>query len=229
MPFIELPHGLQEGAQGNRIVVAIGVAVIVCLVAGFGVARLVQAGDEAAFVIESSSSSSSQDGQAPDEEATPPASVVVYVSGAVTTPGLVEIPEGSRVGDALTAAGGFDETADSSALNLARVVEDGEQIDVPTREERSAQESAATAGPGSGAPSGSSASSPASSKTNGLVNINTATQAELESLPGVGPSTAQKIIDDRTANGPFKKKEDLKRVSGIGEKKYASLESNITV
>lgn len=229
MPFIELPHGFQEGAHRNRIAVAIGVAVIVCLVAGFGIARLVQAGDEQAFEIESPSSSSSQDGQEPAEEATPPASVVVYVSGAVMTTGLVEVPQGSRVGDALAAAGGFDETADPSALNLARVVEDGEQIDVPTREERSAQESAATEGPGSGAPSGSGASSPASSKTTGLVNINTATQAELESLPGVGPSTAKKIIDDRTANGPFKKKEDLKRVSGIGEKKYASLESNITV
>lgn len=225
MPFIELPHGFQEGAHRNRIAVAIGVAVIVCLVAGFGIARLVQAGDEQAFEIESPSSSSSQDGQEPAEEATPPASVVVYVSGAVMTPGLVEVPQGSRVGDALAAAGGFDETADPSALNLARVVEDGEQIDVPTRDERSAQESAATEGQGSG----SGASSPASSKTTGLVNINTATQAELESLPGVGPSTAKKIIDDRTANGPFKKKEDLKRVSGIGEKKYASLESNITV
>lgn len=225
MPFIELPHGFQEGAHRNRIAVAIGVAVIVCLVAGFGIARLVQAGDEQAFEIESPSSSSSQDGQEPAEEATPPASVVVYVSGAVMTPGLVEVPQGSRVGDALAAAGGFDETADPSALNLARVVEDGEQIDVPTRDERSAQESAATEGQGSG----SGASSTASSKTTGLVNINTATQAELESLPGVGPSTAKKIIDDRTANGPFKKKEDLKRVSGIGEKKYASLESNITV
>ena len=225
MPFIELPHGFQEGAHRNRIAVAIGVAVIVCLVAGFGIARLVQAGDEQAFEIESPSSSSSQDGQEPAEEATPPASVVVYVSGAVMTPGLVEVPQGSRVGDALAAAGGFDETADPSALNLARVVEDGEQIDVPTRDERSAQESAATEGQGSG----SGASSPASSKTTGLVNINTATQAELESLPGVGPSTAKKIIDDRTAHGPFKKKEDLKRVSGIGEKKYASLESNITV
>lgn len=225
MPFIELPHGFQEGAHRNRIAVAIGVAVIVCLVAGFGIARLVQAGDEQAFEIESPSSSSSQDGQEPAEEATPPASVVVYVSGAVMTPGLVEVPQGSRVGDALAAAGGFAETADPSALNLARVVEDGEQIDVPTRDERSAQESAATEGQGSG----SGASSPASSKTTGLVNINTATQAELESLPGVGPSTAKKIIDDRTANGPFKKKDDLKRVSGIGEKKYASLESNITV
>lgn len=224
MPFIELPHGFQEGAHRNRIAVAIGVAAIVCLVAGFGIARLVQAGDEQAFEIESPSSSSSQDGQEPAEEATPPASVVVYVSGAVMTPGLVEVPQGSRVGDALAVAGGFDETADPSALNLARVVEDGEQIDVPTRDERSAQESAATEGQGSG----SGASSPASSKTTGLVNINTATQAELESLPGVGPSTAKKIIDDRTANGPFKKKEDLKRVSGIGEKKYASLESNIT-
>ena len=142
--------------------------------------------------------------------------IAVHVSGAVAAPGVYELEEGARVADAVELAGGFLEGAAENALNLARVLNDGEQVVVPTAEEHAAQQSAAEA---SGGAAG----------VGGKVNINTASAEQLDTLPGVGESTAQKIIADREANGPFSSPEDLKRVSGIGDKKYAELADLITV
>ena len=142
--------------------------------------------------------------------------IAVHVSGAVAAPGVYELDEGARVADAVELAGGFLEGAAENALNLARVLNDGEQVVVPTAEEHAAQQSAAEA---SGGAAG----------VGGKVNINTASVELLDTLPGVGESTAQKIIADREANGPFSSPEDLKRVSGIGDKKYAELADLITV
>ena len=142
--------------------------------------------------------------------------IAVHVSGAVVAPGVYELEEGARVADAVEHAGGFLEGAAENALNLARVLNDGEQVVVPTAEEHAAQQSAAEA---SGGAAG----------VGGKVNINTASAEQLDTLPGVGESTAQKIIADREANGPFSSPEDLKRVSGIGDKKYAELADLITV
>ena len=142
--------------------------------------------------------------------------IAVHVSGAVAAPGVYELEEGARVADAVELAGGFLEGASENALNLARVLNDGEQVVVPTAEEHAAQQFAAEA---SGGAAG----------VGGKVNINTASAEQLDTLPGVGESTAQKIIADREANGPFSSPEDLKRVSGIGDKKYAELADLITV
>lgn len=142
--------------------------------------------------------------------------IAVHVSGAVAAPGVYELEEGARVADAVEHAGGFLEGAAENALNLARVLNDGEQVVVPTAEEHAAQQSVAEA---SGGAAG----------VGGKVNINTASVEQLDTLPGVGESTAQKIIADREANGPFSSPEDLKRVSGIGDKKYAELADLITV
>lgn len=142
--------------------------------------------------------------------------IAVHVSGAVAAPGVYELEEGARVADAVELAGGFLEGAAENALNLARVLNDGEQVVVPTAEEQAALQSAAEA---SGGAAG----------VGGKVNINTASVEQLDTLPGVGESTAQKIIADREANGPFSSPEDLKRVSGIGDKKYAELADLITV
>lgn len=133
----------------------------------------------------------------------------------MASPGVYELAEGARVSDALEAAGGAVEGAAPDALNLARVINDGEQIIVPTEED---QEQQAASGSAAGA-----------SGMGGKVNINTATAEQLDTLPGIGESTAQKIIADREANGPFASVEDLKRVSGIGDKKYADLADLITV
>jgi competence protein ComEA len=151
------------------------------------------------------------------------ASVTVHVVGAVHRPGVYALVEGSRVRDALAAAGGCVGDAMLEAVNLARILADGEQVRIPTAEEVAAGAVASAAG---GAPTGGAAPPGAAG---GKVNINTASATELDTLPGVGPSTAQKIVDDRTANGPFKRIEDLMRVSGIGEKKFEALKDHVSV
>lgn len=142
------------------------------------------------------------------------AQVYVYVTGAVVNPGVYSLDEGLRVCDAVEAAGGLTEDADASTVNLARVLSDGEHIALPTKAE---VETALAQGPAGGAAASS------------LVNINTADASALETLSGVGSATAQAIISDREQNGPFSTIEDLMRVDGIGEKKFAKLKDSICV
>lgn len=150
--------------------------------------------------------------------------IAVHVAGAVTRPGVYELPETARIQDALDAAGGALPEADVDQLNLAERVADGEKVRVPLIGEQPEISGVASGqGTDSGAPLPSEAIPP------GLVNINTASAAELEALPGVGPSTAQAIVDERASNGPFATPDDLMRVSGIGEKKYAKLQGKICV
>lgn len=153
-----------------------------------------------------------------------PASVYVHVSGQVATPGVVELHEGARVFDAVEAAGGFTDDADTSSVNLARVLQDGEQLYVASLEEF-----AQGTPPGAGAAGNGGAAASASAQQGGLVNLNLADVAALESLPGIGEKTAQRIVDDREANGPFASVDDLVRVSGIGEKKLAAIRELVCV
>lgn len=148
--------------------------------------------------------------------------VVVFVSGAVAAPGVYSLAQGSRVQDAVKAAGGFSEGAATDSMNLARVLQDGEQVDVITQEE-------ADAGTVPAGSQGAGTTSAGKGQAAALVDINAADASQLETLPGIGPSTAQKIVADRESNGPFPTKEDLMRVSGIGEKKYDSLKDLICV
>lgn len=141
--------------------------------------------------------------------------VVVHVSGSVVAPGVYSLPAGSRVSDAVLLAGGATEEANLDSLNLARVLNDAEQVYVPGKQEASA----------SVAPSPSSEATSASLR----VNINTAGIDELMTLDGVGEATAKKIVSDREKNGPFGAVEDLKRVPGIGEKKFKALKEYICV
>lgn len=150
--------------------------------------------------------------------------LAVHVSGAVASPGVYELEEGSRVRDAVEAAGGFAAEASQESVNLARKVSDGEQILILTVEEFEASSSSSFASSGS-----SDADVPGSSGAGGLVNINTAGLEALDSLPGIGPATAQAILDERETNGPFASIEDIQRVSGIGEKKYEKLKGSICV
>jgi competence protein ComEA len=137
------------------------------------------------------------------------AAIFVHVLGAVEHPGLYELRDGDRVVDAVAAAGGFLDTADQSQINLARFVADGEQIGVPVIGESPATAPGVTA--------------------QGLVNINTADAAALETLPRVGPAMAARIIDWREANGPFTAVEDLMNVSGIGDRTFEGLKDLVTV
>lgn len=147
--------------------------------------------------------------------------IVVDVSGAVVNPGVYELTDGARVSDAIEAAGGLSEDADVSILNRASKVSDGMKVTVPTQGEQ-----ASSAG---GGDTRTAASSQSAAQASGLVNINTATVDELQALSGVGPSTAQAIVDDREKNGLFASAEDLMRVSGIGEKKFAKIKDSICV
>ncbi len=163
--------------------------------------------------------------------------VIVHVDGAVSNPGVFEL-EGSspRVRDAVDAAGGLRADADTSTINLAAVLSDGQKVHVPvTGETPAAQTVAADASSSSaGTSDGSSAEGRAggtgsADQSGGLVNINTASVEELQSLSGVGQATAEAIVEDRKNNGPFKSPEDLMRVSGIGEKKFAKVKDHICV
>lgn len=155
--------------------------------------------------------------------------VVVHVDGAVMSPGVYELSgDGLRVNDAVAAAGGLSDDADTTSINLAAALSDGEKIYVPRQGEDAA--SGATSSGLSETLSGTSASgSAAGSSGTQLVNINTADEATLQTLPGVGEATAANIVQDREQNGPFATIEDLMRVSGIGEKKFEKVKDLICV
>lgn len=141
--------------------------------------------------------------------------IVVYITGAVQNPGVIDIPEDSRVIDAINAAGGVTSSADLESINMAQRVKDGQHVTVP---EISVDENGNRV---------ASKKSGSSSK-NSLVNINTADESELISLPGIGPATAKKIIDYRENNGAFIDIEDIKKVRGIGNAKFESMKDLIT-
>lgn len=149
--------------------------------------------------------------------------IIVDVSGAVNDPKVVELSKGDRVNDAIEAAGGLTANADISSLNRAAVVKDGDKIFVP--EKGSGRSGSVTN------VNGGSGSSDVSSGAiaGGKVNINTANKTELQTLTGVGPAIADKIIAYRESHGSFKRPEDIKNVSGIGDKTYEKMKNNITV
>ena len=155
-------------------------------------------------------------------KATAETEVYVDVDGAVASPGVYRLKVGSRVSQAIDAAGGLTAEADVTGLNRASKVTDGQKIYVPTVGEQQTALAAGGAEGGTAAVSGAGASS-------GLVNINTASAVELQTLSGIGPSMAQSIIDERTQNGAFASVDDLMRVSGIGEKKLAKIKDCICV
>jgi competence protein ComEA len=138
-------------------------------------------------------------------EASAPAALVVHVVGAVRRPGLYRLREGSRIADAVERAGGATRRADLSLVNLAAPVADGGQVVVPRR------------APAVGAPAGGGAT------TTGPVHLNTATLEQLDELPGIGPSTAQKILDFRDEHGAFTSVDELDAVPGIGPARLEQL------
>lgn len=151
--------------------------------------------------------------------------IAVHITGEVKKQGLIYLKEGSRVADAIEKAGGETKNADLSQINLAYVLQDGQKIYVPNKNEKISQYITGNSGNNDTEENNTSNLSKKDSK----VNINTANQSELDSLPGIGPSIAQKIIDYREENGNFKTIEELQNVKGIGDSKYEEIKDRVTV
>jgi len=147
--------------------------------------------------------------------------IIIHVTGAVKNQGIIKTNKGARIADAIDAAGGTTNEADLSKINLAYEVEDGEKIYVPNINDEINAETV-TQEAGENVLESNSAKSI-------KVNINSATQTELETLSGIGPSTALKIINYREENGEFNKIEDIKNVPGIGDVKFENLKDSICV
>ncbi len=226
--------------QKQKITIAIFVCIVI-LIAFVFIYKFYNDGEEGVIGIEDNNIEASQNKEV--EESAERTSkigildskktITVHVVGEVNSPGVVTLNEGARIIDAINAAGGSTEEADLSKVNLAYVVDDGIQIYIPSikdvttvGEERQTSFIREDAGDDI---INTNASNDDSKHQGGKVNINTANAEKLQTLPGIGQSTAQKIVEYRTQNGKFKTEEDLKNVAGIGESKYNSLKDKITV
>lgn len=224
------------------IIVALAVYVLVRDVSGDGeIVRTGQTQETTEISIPQEEQTNDSGSKSPDPQYAAgdvPEYIYVDVSGAVNTPMVVCIPNGSRVFEAIDAAGGRNGEASVKTLNLASVCEDGQKIYVPTAAEVEAAEAAGAqdlvkAEDNSG--SRASQTALAGNTTGdhnpdpGRVNLNSAGSEELQTLPGVGPAIASRIIDYRNTNGSFQSVEDIKNVTGIGEKIYEKLKDNICV
>ncbi|HZD61044.1 MAG TPA: helix-hairpin-helix domain-containing protein [Anaerolineae bacterium] len=203
-------------AIGSKQTLAIAVLIILAIAGGITLYVMSQPKP----VIVSKAGESAKEGSSEDRPATKAKDVkmlFVHVAGAVVHPGVYHLKEGSRVIDAITAAGGGLQGSDQDALNLAAKVFDGQRVYVPKKGEVPPQID------------GLSSATDPPLESGGKVNINTATMEQLDSLPGVGPVTAQKIIDYRSKHGPLKRLEELKAIDGIGSKKYDQIKDKACV
>jgi competence protein ComEA len=207
------PPALLVARRPVRSRVGVGAAIVLVLV-GLGIAVLVSAfgahGSTQSITPPAGSATPGASGGA--RSSSIGATIYIHILGAVAKPGLYLLTDGDRAVDLVAAAGGFTDTADRSGLNLARVLVDGEQIVVPNLGES----------PPVGAALGEATAG-------GKVNINTADETALETLPRVGPAMAKRIIDWRSKNGRFTALEDLMSVTGVGEKTFDSLKELVTL
>lgn len=221
-PLASLKAAVTTAFSGHRRLV-LGAAIVVVI--GLGLLALVMSRRNAAPPVELSlpragAVSSVPAASSPVTSAPGPAgpTLTVYVVGAVARPGVVDLPAGARVGDAVNAAGGATPDADLRRINLAAKVADGQQIDVP----RPGEVPVVADGGGTvAAADGSGAAAP--------VDLNTATVAQLDTLPGIGPSTAAAIVEYRSRNGHFASVDELDEVRGIGPARLEQLRELVTV
>lgn len=204
-------------AQLNKKIMAVAVAVVFCLLAAFWPHER----ETDVLKIEQQAVNTASE----KEEA----KITVYVSGAVANPGLHEIAPGSRAVEAIAAAGGMTEEANKDKVNLAKICKDGMQVNVPRLSAKERRRLAAANTPASSAETAKkgstsyNAAQESEAALTGKVNLNTATAEELETLPGVGAVTAQRIVEYRSAHG-FARIEDLMNVKGIGQAKFKKMQ-----
>jgi competence protein ComEA len=212
---------LGVGAAVVLVVAALALTVGIGLIRGIGApveSVPVPGAEDGAGDIGDGAAVASGDRGAGDAAMTEPG-LYVHVSGAVAAPGLYRFSDGARVVDAVAAAGGFADGADEASVNLARPIGDGEQLHVPLVGEAVSDPPGTAAGGGAGGAGGG----------DGRVNLNTADEAALDTLPRIGPALAARIIAWRDENGRFTSVEDLLAVPGIGEKMLESLRDQVTV
>lgn len=157
-----------------------------------------------------------------NEDSITQSEIVIHIDGEVLQPGIVSLPINSRISDAIIAAGGTTSFADTSKFNLAYQLKDGQKVYIPSIYD--AEEIVYIQND-----AGKNIIVPDSSSNSTLININSASQTELETLPGIGTSTALKIVEYRNKNGNFQKLEDLMNVSGIGEAKFNNMKDYICI
>lgn len=198
----------------NYIVIAV-VAVIICIVISIYIFSLNQTDYNNYEDLEITSTEEENKEETEEKE-----KIKVHIAGSVVSEGIVELEEGARVADAIDKVGGTTPDANMNQVNLAYKLEDGQKIYIPNQNEEEYKITEGMEG---------IQTNEDINKNNELININTATQTELELLPGIGPSTATKIIDYREENGEFETIDDIKNVPGIGEAKYETIKNSITV
>lgn len=152
--------------------------------------------------------------------------IIIHIAGEVKNPGIVKIKEGARIADVIEQAGGLTEQANIANINLAYIIEDGQKITIPSKEQYIQEYISSDSGEGI---IEENTHTNTTSTKNTIVNINKANKEELQTLQGIGESTAQKIIDYREQNGNFKQIEDIKNVPGIGESKFEAIKNNIKI
>lgn len=210
-----------------KIAALVGVCILVFIVAVIAISSITSFGS--GFEVSKAAAAESQAEEADKSDAEESAArgeICVDVAGCVAKPGICYLAEGSRVADAIAAAGGFTGSAATSSINQARVLADGEQLYVPSVDEAAAGVAGAGAGVDAAA---TGAAGAAGAGANGKVNINTADSAQLQTISGIGQSKADKIIAYRNSNGPFASVDELTNVSGIGAKTLESIRDSICV
>lgn len=205
----------------HKIGIGLAIGLFIGIIIGAGGLTLLKGIQPAPIVIQPPAATATAEATAT------PGPLRIFVSGQVAAADVYELLPGSIAAAAIEAAGGFTAEADTAVVNLAQPLQDGMQIYVPALDEAAAVPPVFQSNDANQAAAvGDTAVSGLSSR---LVNLNTASAQELDTLPGIGPSTAQKIVDYRNANGPFSTIEGVMEVSGIGEAKFAQMKDLITV
>ena len=215
--YTKLFAKLNNFTKKQKIIIGIILAIVAIILLNYVYSRESNNSQEIENLTTKESSEVNQNTEEEKKE------IVVHVAGAVQTEGIIFLQEGDRISEAIEKAGGTTEEADMSQINLATQLEDGMKVYIPKKGEEVETQTASQIN------LAQETTKQNTQKQTSKININKATQGELETLPGIGPSTASKIVAYREENGKFGSIENIKDVSGIGDAKYNSIKDLITI